>query len=186
MIYTYYEGKLWRTDVATGDQMLLHDLEISKLDKIGDLMYLDGVLYFAATRNGEKLLAQMDPQTGGWAYVIKTPIASYSITNDAIYYVPADHRQVNDPQKYPTSKKGALYASFADSVYACDHNGDNVRKVWTDESGVLNFASYFTVVDGVHYGYFSKFDAEENAWGTAHFGELHYDTGEIISTYKGW
>ncbi len=174
-MYTYYQSKLWRTNLETWEQAVLLDLEYTNFDKIGDLLSLDGCLYFIATRDGEKRLMQMDPQTGGWACVVNQPLASYAITNEAVYFIPYEKRQVNDPARYPADGRDAAFASCATSIYTCDHDGGNVRKVWTDESGYMQFASTFTVVDGEYYGRVSTFDPEKNAWSGLYYQTFSFE-----------
>ena len=163
-MYTYYQSKLWRTDLESWEQVVLLDIEQSKFDKIGELCSLDGYLYFVENSGGAKKLVRMDPISAAWSYVVTTPMASYAITNDAVYYVPYEKRQINDPATNPTDSKDAEFTTFSASMYACDHDGGNVRRIWTDKSGEMAFASPFTVVDDVYYGRVTVFDIEKNTW----------------------
>jgi hypothetical protein len=163
-MYTYYQSKLWRTDLESWEQVVLLDIEQSKFDKIGELCSLDGYLYFVENSGGAKKLLRMDPISAAWAYVVSAPMASYAITNDAVYYVPYEERQINDAAIYPADSKEAEFTTFSASMYACDHDGGNVRRIWTDESGEMAFASPFTVVDDVYYGRVTVFDIEKNMW----------------------
>ena len=117
----------------------------------------------------------MDPQSGGWAHVVSQPMAAYAITNDAVYYIPYEKRQVNDPAVYPADSKSAMYTTYASSIFACDHEGGNVRKVWTDDSGLIGFSTSFTVVDNTFYGWIKPFDPEENVWKWTRFTEISLD-----------
>ena len=174
-MYTYYQSKLWRTNLETWEQVVLLDLEFAPFVRIKDLSYLDGFLYFVADYGDDQKLLRMDPQSGGWAHVVSQPMAAYAITNDAVYYIPYEKRQVNDPAVYPADSKSAMYTTYASSIFACDHEGGNVRKVWTDDSGLIGFSTSFTVVDNTFYGWIRPFDPEENVWKWTRFTEISLD-----------
>jgi hypothetical protein len=92
-----------------------------------------------------------------------------------------DDRQINDPILYPRDGEDAYIMSYAPTLYACDLDGSNVRAVWTEKTGCLDFAtSNFTVIDNALYGWIREFDFENNMWKDHYFAEIRFDTGEII------
>jgi hypothetical protein len=122
----------------------------------------------------------MDAISGEWSYIVDVDVTKYWITNDAIYFSPYEHRLLSDPERYPEGSDEAHYADFSATLYACDLDGENVRAVFTDTSGVLGVGNNSTVVDDIYYGWIKHFDQKKNAWGEVYFAELHFDTGEII------
>ena len=181
IMYSWYQSKIWRTDLEMCEPMIVHDFEASELDNMNDCGYLDGNLYFNTIVNDrDKFIVRMDAQTGEWHYVVDIPVVTYYITNEAIYFSPVEERQVSDPTRYPPGSNDAKSVSYSATLYACDLDGSNVRAVWTDKSGVLDFTSYYTVVDGIYYGWLAEFDIDKNSWGESYFAEIHLDTGEII------
>ena len=50
-----------------------------------------------------------------------------------------------------------------------------MRKVWTDDSGLIGFSTSFTVVDNTFYGWIKPFDPEENVWKWTRFTEISLD-----------
>ena len=181
IMYSWYQSKIWRTDLETWEPKIVHDFEASELDNMGDCWYLDGNLYFNTIVNDrDKFIVRMDAQTGEWHYVVDIPVVTYYITNEAVYFSPVEERQVSDPTRYPPGSNDAKSVIYSATLYACDLDGSNVRAVWTDKSGVLDFTSYYTVVDGIYYGWLAEFDIDKNSWGELYFAEIHLDTGDII------
>ena len=134
-MYTYYQSKLWRTDLETWEQVVLLDMELAPFTRIKDLSYLDGFLYFVAVYGDDQKLLRMDPQSGGWAHVVSQPMAAYAITNDAVYYIPYEKRQVNDPAVYPADSKSAMYTTYASSIFACDHEAETCARFGRTTAG---------------------------------------------------
>jgi len=181
VMYTWYQSKIWRTDLEVWEPMIVHDLETSEINHVGECCYLDGNLYFNTIHaNGDKYIVRMDAISGEWSYIVDVDVTNYWITNDAIYFSPYEHRLLSDPERYPEGSDEAHYADFSATLYACDLDGENVRAVFTDTSGVLGVGNNSTVVDDIYYGWINHFDQKKNAWGEVYFAELHFDTGEII------
>jgi hypothetical protein len=190
---TTWEDSFYRIDTTTGVQTKLLSLEDAGFLGISELQYLDGMLYFQvkpensliAAPNGQPAqqlrLVILNTKTGEWRYLVDVPVLTYRLCDDAIYYSPVEFRQVNDPNIYaPTDPEGAKYLLGSSTLYACDHDGGNVRAVYTDETHTLDFINHYTVVDGVLYGWIFEFDFKANKFGQSFFAEIHFDTGEVI------
>jgi len=180
VMYSYFESKLWKTDLETWKLVVLHDLSTSEIDGVGEFSYLDGQLYFNMIKNSDhkKYIIRMDAQTGEWSYLVDIPVTGYFITNEAVYFEPeVERRLLSDPTRYPLGHEDAKTTNVSATLYACDLDGGNVRAVYTDE---LLAYQYCTIVDNVLYGWICYFDQDRNAWGDIYFAELHFDTGEII------
>jgi hypothetical protein len=193
MMLTTWEDSFYRIDTTTGVQTKLLSLEDAGFLGISELQYLDGMLYFQvkpensliAAPNGQPAqqlrLVILNTKTGEWRYFVDVPVLTYRLCDDAIYYSPVEFRQVNDPNIYaPTDPEGAKYLLGSSTLYACDHDGGNVRAVYTDETHTLDFINHYTVVDGVLYGWIFEFDFNANKFGQSFFAEIHFDTGEVI------
>lgn len=182
IMFTWYESKIWRTDLATWEQSILHDLTTSEIDGLRQHVYLDGYLYFDPSHASNlPYIVRMNATTGEWDYVLEEPVARWIITNDTIYFLTFDDRQINDPILYPRDGEDAYIMSYAPTLYACDLDGSNVRAVWTEKTGCLDFAtSNFTVIDNALYGWIRELDFENNMWKDRYFAEIRFDTGEII------
>jgi hypothetical protein len=180
IMYSYFESKIWRTDLTTWEQRPLHDLTQSEIDGIGVFCSIGGYLYFNTITDGNKYLVRMDPDTGEWIFVVDIPLTTYLIENDAIYFSPYVGRQINDPALYPPDGEDADYVTYDTTLYACDLEGSNVRAVWTDKSGKLCFVTNYTVVNGVWYGWMMEYNDTTLTWDDAYFAELHFETDEII------
>ncbi|MBQ7338053.1 MAG: hypothetical protein IJW40_06320 [Clostridia bacterium] len=193
MMLTTWEGSFYRIDTTTWEQTKLLSLEEAGFLGVSELQYLDGMLYFQvkpensliAAPNGQPTqqlrLIIMNTKTGEWRYLVDVPVLTYRLCDDAVYYSPVEFRQVNDPEIYaPTDPEGAKYLLGSSTLYACDHDGGNVRAVYTDETHTLDFINHYTVLDGVLYGWIFEFDFKANKFGQPFFAEIHFDTGEII------
>ena len=179
-MYTYLNSIIWKFDLDTMERRELFTFEGTELGGIGEFSYLDGKLYFNTVVGNDTYLCTMNPETGEWAYLLDVPVITYVITNDAIYFSPAETRQINDPVKYPTVEDGAKMYLFSPTLFACDLDGKNVRDIWTDESGLIDFCEQYIVVDDVFYGWLFEFDLEKNTTKERYFAEIHFDTGEIV------
>ncbi len=180
-MYTYYNSAIWRADVSSLVPRELCNMAKTGLGGLGDVCYLDGALYFYT--NGEQsgmYVCTMDVESGEWRYLMDTPVHSYELTNDGIYFMLTEMWQINDPALYPPDSEEACFHSHYPTLYACDLDGGNVREIWSSENTAIDFSHNFTVVDQVLYGQLQEFDFENNAWGEHRFVEIHLDTGVII------
>ncbi len=178
-LYTIDLGTIYQNDLATGERRALYNsTEHGFRAQFGGLQYVDGYLYMPALPNDRAvmLIASLNVEDGSWRLITEEPIAVYAITNDALYFVVR--------QSHPVSAQGRepqMNNVCAPTIYACDHDGSNLRPVWTDESGLYDFIYGFTVVDDIFYGNVSKFDVKSNTWSAPFFAEIHFKTGEILS-----
>jgi hypothetical protein len=126
----------------------------------------------------------VDATSGQAVILLDAAIRTYTLTNDAIYFFLMEPmRKIGRPIG---PDEDDYYYIGADTLYACDPDGGNVRVVWRDESGLVDFEDIrFTVSDGVYYGYVRVFDQEANAYSEQQFSEIRFDTGEIIPAKEG-
>lgn len=180
-MYTYLDSTIWKFDLTDMTCRELFAFEDSGLNSgLADFCYLDGRLYFYTVKHDGDYLYTMNPDTGEIRCLLDIPLRSYTITNDAVYFSPKEVRQVSDPTRYTPEDEDTKFFSFSPTLFACDLDGGNVRDVWTDESGLIDFGQQYTVVDGVFYGWVNEFDLEKNASKARYFAEIHLATGEII------
>ncbi|MBQ7338710.1 MAG: hypothetical protein IJW40_09705 [Clostridia bacterium] len=181
-VYTVDMGTIYRYDLTTGEQRALYNsVENGFRQSFGALQYVDGYLYMPAFPEGTAtfLLAVLHVESGEWQLITEEPLASYAVTNDAVYFV------LRQPHTVSAPEFEMQYSNVcAPTIYACDTDGGNVRHIWTDESGLYDFIYGFTVADGVFYGNVSHFDVESNAWSAPFFAEIRFDTGEILPALR--
>lgn len=193
MMLTGWEGAYHRIELDTLQSKQLLALQENEIFSVAERQYFKGKLYFLAkpeqslvtTPNGQPVhqlrLAYLDTMTGEWGYLVDVPVLTYQVCDDAIYFSPVEIHQVNDPEIYaPTDPKGAKYLLGSSTLYACDHDGSNLRAVYTDQSHTLDFVESYTIADGVLYGWICEFDFEANKFGEIFFAEIHLDTGDVI------
>ena len=192
MMITSYQGIVYRIDIDTKEVTPFLDLEEEGIPSFGQPQYLDGKMYFftnskdwmTTTPKGSPVnqprIAMADVITGEWKYLIDHPVVSYHITNDAIYFSPVEIQMMSDPTKYQKTDVDASFLLASSTLYACDLDGGNIRKVWTEETHQIDFIENYTVVDGVLYGWLFNFNQKTNEWGERYFAEIHFDTNEII------
>ncbi|MBQ7338707.1 MAG: hypothetical protein IJW40_09690 [Clostridia bacterium] len=184
ILYTAYQGGFWRTDLATMQQTLLIDHgALGYREGFVSLRYLDGYFYEIAipANGGGRQLLRFDAVSGEHAVLVDEPVATYALTNDAIYFFPQQPmRPIGEPVRGEGGEEEYEYIG-SDTIYTCNHDGSGVRPVWTDESGLIDLIGVaFTVFEDIYYGDIRIFDLETNAFGERFFAEIHFDTGEII------
>ncbi len=183
VLYTSYNGGFWRTELATMEQTLLVDHDaLGYRSGFVAVRYLDGYFYdLAVLPEGGRQLVRFDAVSGEQNVLLDEQVDSYALTNQGIYFFPQVPMR---PIGKPISGEGedAEYEYIGGStIYACDHDGSNVRPIWTDESGLIDLNNVaYTVFDNVYYGDIRIFDVEANAFGEHFFAEIHFETGEVI------
>ncbi|MBQ7338708.1 MAG: hypothetical protein IJW40_09695 [Clostridia bacterium] len=180
-MFTKLEDVFYITELATMEQSVYHSGACPPLPVFPMGAYIDGKFISAAIlEQTEMHLIVVDEQTRECKVVGDVPVRNYCITNDAIYFWPVDPHQINDPSIYPPESDGYVAIGDSPTLFACDLDGENIRKVWTEQTGLLEYAGDCTIVDGVLYGWMREFDLKTNAFGERFFAEIHFDTGEII------
>ena len=189
---TFWNGALYMTDMSTKEQVKIFDNEENGwVSSLTECSYYDGFLYVLVNpKEGVKApdgrpvnmtrLVCVDIEKATWRYLIDAPVHNFRVENEAIYFTPIEIRQVNDPTIYPPTQPEAFFFDYSATLYACDHDGGNIRAIYTDPTGEMDFDGYYTVIDNVFYGFLWNFDHELNTLGDRYFAEIHFDTGEII------
>ena len=122
----------------------------------------------------------MDVATGEVKRFVDEPVVSFCLTDDAVYYVPfklrVSENYLNDPKKN-------TFRINDETLYACDLDGKNIRKVYTNESMLYSSIGY-TVIDGFIYGWMNEIDEETLQLGPLFFGAIEIETGRLIKTQK--
>ena len=185
---TYFEDSMYKTDLTTGEQVKLFDAQANGYFRMDAVSYYRGNIYISAAllNGGKRYLLSVDIETGEHKRLIDEPIGNYKLTDEAVYFNLWDYRQLNDPELYPPDDddSGAMFSFYSSTLFACDHDGGNVRPVYTDETGYLSYGIEYTVIDGVYYGWANRFDVESNERSDDFFAEIHFDTGDIIETKR--
>ncbi len=191
ILYTQWQMKFYQIDLTTMESRQFFDLLAAGFLGAGQVQYINGKLYFSysaeawmmAAPNGQPFaqprIVTVDVETGEWNYLLDVSTSSYCITNEAIYFVPAEITQRSDPDVYAPSDEQTKYCSCPSVLYACDLDGGNIRLAWKENERHICLLNY-TVVEDTLYTLTSEFDQQSNRYGDTSFAEIHLDTGKIL------
>ena len=188
VMYLSKGSVLTRIELASMERrVLLDNTDLGFRGGFEYLRYLDGFFYYRGIPpqgSSEYRVIRVDATSGQAVILLDAAIRTYTLTNDAIYFFLMEPmRKIGRPIG---PDEDDYYYIGADTLYACDPDGGNVRVVWRDESGLVDFEDIrFTVSDGVYYGYVRVFDQEANAYSEQQFSEIRFDTGEIVPAKEG-
>ena len=179
-------------DIETKERKEVYDLAKNGYKGTDVMSSVDGKVYFAAVLT-ERYIDQatsiepmlrgllcMDINTGEIKRLVDEPIVDFCLTDDAVYYVPFKLRV---SKNFLSDPKKNTFRVNDETLYACDLDGKNIRKVYTDSS-VIYCGMGFTVIDGFIYGWMSEIDEETLQLGPLFFGGIEIETGRLIKTKK--
>ena len=127
-------------------------------------------------------LVWVDVNTGEAGRVLETPVTSFCLTDEAIYYSPFKIRNLYVPDDYEEHPENVKVCLMDETLYACNLDGSNVRKVYTNDT--LDYAEDFTVIDEILYGWIYDYNEETRTFDKTFFGAINFESGEIIRTEK--
>ena len=191
MLVALRDGELYTNDGQAVYATDLHTLQKRQVYPVKDLPFTtlplgrhhNGKQVFVgySIEAGGPMIASIDEATGEWQYLVDMPVYCWYFSEDTIYFWPAGIRQINaEPERYNPEDDDYAVMFYPATMYACDLDGNNIRPVWTDESGCLDYGMDCVIIDDVLYGWMRKFDQKTNTWSERFYGELHFDTGEVI------
>lgn len=198
-LVSYWNNVIWLSDLTGGEPIPVLDLEklgctgCGIASTYGDRIYLlsnkktSGVAAPNGTHPNESYCFVISAGTGEAKKLLEEPIISFCVAAEGVYFYPTEVRMMSDPAKYLPEDAKAVYLFGADTLYLCDHDGQNVHSVWKDTQGLIDFVEDYTIVDGTYYGWVDRFNREENHWESRFdWAEVDLGTGEMILTpYKG-
>jgi len=130
-----------------------------------------------------EVLYSADINTGEIKKVLEEPISCFCVSDDAIYYVPFKYKILYMPEDYENNKEDLIAWYQEHTVYACDLDGKNIRAVYTNDQ--IGYSSYFSVFDGMLYGFTSAYIEEEHNYSSKmNFTEIDLETGELLRVKK--
>ena len=191
MLMTLRDGELYTNDGQAVYATDLHTLQKRQVYPVKDLPFTtlplgqehNGKQVFVAysIEAGGPMISSIDQATGEWKYLIDMPVFCWYFSEDTIYFWPSGIRQINaEPERYVPGDDDYAVMFYSATMYACDLDGGNIRPVWTDESGCLDYGTESVIIDDVLYGWMRQFNQKTNTWSERFYGELHFDTGEVI------
>ncbi|MBQ7338058.1 MAG: DUF5050 domain-containing protein [Clostridia bacterium] len=177
-MYTMSDDVLLQIKIASGKQTTLASLEDAPIRSVVRMDYVDGrILLFGyySYNTTLQMVITIDVASGTWHEMVDVPVANYYIEQDTVYFLPCEDRLIGGADSdHPT------YASVSATLYACDLDGGNIRPIWTDKSGRLDYSDYYAVVDGIIYAWIREYDPETQAYTESYFAEIRTKTDEII------
>ena len=195
-VVTGLTDKLYVTDAETGQRDELFNLtQNGYKSTMSSAQYYDGKMYFTAlspnyateqytgAQQRMSFLVCIDLASGQAERVVEQPVENFTVTEQGIYYVPFELRYLFLPDDPERNSDKIRYCLFEESVYFCDHDGNNARVVYTNDK--LDFTFYFTVIDNTLYGWLFDYDEQEKQYSSSgYFGAVSFDTGRIVRTEK--
>lgn len=193
---THYDGKIFLLDPLTGERQIVFDQYKEGYTFLnGDMAFLNGKLYFLIKTNATitseytkkdykySYLVCVDLDTCTSKRVLDTPIVSFRLTDEKIYYAPFELRYLYIPDDYENNPSQVKVLLSSADLHCCDLDGKNDKIVYSNST--LNYLERFTVVHDKLYGWFIFYDKNTNDWESkAYFGEIYFKTKEITSKKK--
>ena len=194
-IITSLSGKIYSVDANSKERLEIFDYnQYGYINSATHFSFLDGKLYFLArsgvTETSEYIqqkfqlsfLISIDINTGYVCKILENPIANFCLTEDGIYYSPFKLRHLFLPENPEENQDQITVCLFDESLYVCDLNGENIRKVYTNDQ--LDYTEKFTVIDNTLYGWMFDYNDITHTFDKTFFGAIEFDTGRIIRTKK--
>ena len=195
VIVTHSNGKFYATDID--------DYSVSELFDFGafgfthpytDIYCVDNKAYFLAASTTTKhseytqqsypltFLICIDLNTKQAWQVLDQPLCYFYPTGDTIYYVPFELRHIYIPDNYEENPSGVMICLFEDTIYQCDLNGENSKKLYSNDQ--IDFAENVIVIDGILYGWLYDYNEATHTYDKTFFGGIDLKTGRVIRTEK--
>lgn len=182
---------LYMIDLSTKEEKIIFDCSEHGYNGFGgNISFLDEKIYFFVTtgeymqskysnsKTAIRYIGCVDINTSEYRQITELPVGNYSLTDDAIYYVPLEYQYLYIPLDYQNNPKRVITLTFSPDLHVCDLNGYNDSVIYTNDK--MDYAEIFTVVNGCLYGYhMSIFDAKNHCWGESFLGKIDLTTGEL-------
>ena len=144
--------------------------------------YVDGVTYQIP------YLFSIDVKTGEAKKIVNEPVMSFTLTDDAIYYLPFKIRYLYVPDDYRNHPEKVITRLSDESMYTCGLDGKDIRKLYTDSN--LGYPVEYTVIEGKLYGTMSYYDGENHKFIDGFYGEIEFESVKVTQTVipkrEGW
>ena len=189
---THYDSKLHLVNLSTGERQIIFDQHKEGYTFVnGDLAFLNGKIYLLLKTNASvtseytkksykySYLVCVDLETHTHKRVLETPVVSFHITNEKIYYAPFELRHLNLPEDYENNLSQITIMLASPDLHCCDLDGKNYQILYSNPT--LNYMESFTVVQDKLYGWLIDHDEKTNTGNKkTYFGEIDFKTNEII------
>jgi hypothetical protein len=190
-IITVIRNVIYSTDINTKEKKEIYDLTANGYTVASEMSGVDGKIYLMVSLSQEYVdeaigytcmlfaLLNIDANTGEVKRFVEEPIVGFCVTDDAVYYTPF---KLRIPEGYEEDREGKTVRMNDETLYACDHDGKNIRKVYTD--GSVYYSDWCTVIDGYIYGWMNEVDPNTYKLGPLFIGGIEIATGKLIKTEK--
>ena len=192
-VITVQNNVIYMTDTKTKEKTKVYDLLENGYETISsEMSCIDGKAYFLVKLSQKYVneefnkkcmlfsLLYMDINTGEVKILVDEPVVDFCVTEDAVYYVPFKFRV---PEGYTSDSTDKTYRMDDGTLYACDYDGKNIRKIFSDPS--IEYAGMgFTVIDGFIYSWMNEVDPKTYQLGPLFIGGIEIATGRLIKTKK--
>jgi len=142
--------------------------------------------YFYSEYRGNKIknyLMSFDIHTGEVMQLTDRPVASFTVNEEGIYYVPQVLRHMYVPEDYNGNPNTVVVLYADENLHFMDFDGSEDRIVYTNPN-LCFYDVMGPVIDNVLYGWFSDYNEDEHYFGEVYFGGVNLQTGEIIRTVR--
>ena len=145
----FYDTQFSLFDPATKTRTVFFDLEEEGFGFLrGDMAMLDSKLYFLVQKP------------------VDVPVINFRITDDKIYYCPAESRTVANTN-----------VNCSADLFCCNLDGSDPQVIYSNPS--LDYTETFTVIDNKIYGWVGEFGSSVRHWGI-----IDIETKEVIHGQK--
>ena len=185
-IITYKDNSLYAYDINGQNRKTLISPEQNGYTNFrGDMKYLDGKLYYTCNNGGGdvEILYRTDLESGSSERVLEYELYSYTLTDEAIYFIRPAERVFYIPEDIDTNPEAEIIdTNVGPTVYKCDPDGKNVEEVYTDDTLVI--FSDFTVIDNVIYGNMQRYNDTSKTLDNLGFCAADIESGEFTAEQK--
>ena len=187
--------------VFSDNRLLAYDSNFQSFTKLFDCeengylnfastcQYVSGKLFFLCM-TGETISSQfkgsvhrlfylvcVDLNTHEISQIIESPVISFRVTDDKIYYSPYVMRHMYIPNDYENNRENVIIFLADASLYECDFDGKNSIIIYSNDKS--DYIEDYIVIDNVLYGLLQDFDYIAHKWGKSNFVSINFNDGKI-------
>ena len=189
-IISYNQFAINMYAVATGEKTVLFDFAEQGYVSAYNFTFSNGKLYYCATSTetvyseyrktefSKPYMISLDVDSGEFRRVIEEPVFNFCLAEDKAYYTKFELRHLYVPDDYETNPGKTKILLVGDTLYCCDHNGENSSKVFAKSN--MDFSLTYTVIENKFYGLISDYDTDSNTFGKYYFACIDPETGDVI------
>lgn len=194
-LITYFDGVFYSINIETKERIVIFDIvKEGYRSYSGYMSCLNGKIYFICqsdsyveseykkSRHQLSFLLCIDMKTGDVKKVIEEPVISFCLTDDTIYYSLFELRHLYIPEDYKEHPENVVIFLTSPDLHACDLDGSNDRVIYTNEE--INFATSYTIIDEVLYGFLWDYNENLHKFGDTYFGKIDFSTGKVTAAVK--